>query len=94
MIKGEYFFHPHSGKKYTVKGIISCKTKHVVYLLKCPCGLCYIGKTTRELKTRFSEHKSAIRNKDEKSPVARHFNAVGHEICTLRFQGIELVKPL
>ena len=63
-------------------------------MLKCPCGLCYVGKTKRELKIRISEHKSNIRNKDEKSPVTRHFNAVGHKICDLRFQGIELVKPL
>ena len=94
MIKSESFLHPHSGKKYAVKGRISCKTKYVVYMLKCPCGLCYVGKTIREIKTRFSEHKSAIRNKDEKSSVARHFNTVGHEVCTLRFQGIEVVNPL
>ena len=43
---------------------------------------------------RFSEHKSSIRNNDEKSPVARHFNAVGHKVCSLRFQGIEVVQPL
>ena len=93
MIRGDSFLHPHSGKKYPVKGRISCKTKYVVYLLKCPCGLCYVGKTIRELKTRFSEHKSAIRNNDEKSSVARHFNAVGHDVCTLRFQGLEVVNP-
>ena len=40
MIKSESFLHPHSGKKYAVKGRISCKTKYVVYMLKCPCGLC------------------------------------------------------
>ena len=38
--------------------------------------------------------KSSIRNRDEKSSVARHFNAVGHDVCTLRFQGIEVVNPL
>ena len=34
-------------------------------LLKCPCGLYYVGKTIRELKIRIGEHKSNIRNKDE-----------------------------
>ena len=94
MIKSESFLHPHSGKKYAVKGRITCKTKYVVYLLKCPCGLCYVGKTIREIKTRFSEHKSSIRNNDEKSSVARHFNSVGHSVSSLRFQGIEVVNPL
>ncbi len=65
-----------------------------MYLLKCPCGLCYVGKTKRELRIRISEHKSSIRNSDEKSSVARHFNSAGHDVCSLRFQGIEEVKPL
>ena len=93
MIQGQFFLHPHSGKKFFIKSVITCKTKYVVYILKCPCGLCYVGKTTRELKVRISEHKSTIRNKDEKSSVARHFNEAGHDVCTLRFQGIELVRP-
>ena len=94
MITGDTIIHPHTGKKIKVKGRITCKTKYVVYLLKCPCGFCYVGKTKRELKTRIIEHKSNIRNKDEKSPVARHFNNIKHDICTLRFQGIEVVNPM
>ena len=94
MIKGDTVLHPHTGKKITIRSRITCKTKYVVYLLKCPCGLCYVGKTKRELKIRIGEHKSNIRNRDEKSPVARHFNSAGHEVCSLRFQGIEAVQPL
>ena len=94
MITGDSLIHPHTGKKIKVRGRITCKSKYVVYLLKCPCGFCYVGKTKRELKTRIIEHKSNIRNKDEKSPVARHFNTTKHDICTLRFQGIEVVNPL
>ena len=56
-----------------------------------PCG---IGKTNRELRVRITEHKSNIRTKDIKSPIARHFNSIGHDICTLKFQGIELVNLL
>ena len=53
-----------------------------------------MGKTTRELRTRISEHKSNIRLHDDKSPVARHFTAAGHGVCDLRFQGIEFVEPM
>ena len=94
MIRSDQVLHPHSGKKCDIKGTITCKTKFVVYMLKCPCGLCYVGKTKRELRIRFSEHKSNIRNNDVKSPVARHFNEKGHKICSLRFQGLEVVAPL
>ena len=94
MIKGEHFLHPHTGKKIKVKGTITCRTKYVVYIIKCNCGFYYCGKTFRELRTRITEHKSDIRTKDEKSPIARHFNNTGHDICTLRFQGIEYINPL
>lgn len=73
---------------------VGSHVKFVVYLLKCPCGVCYVGRTKRELKIRVSEHKSSIRNRDEKSSVARHFNTAGHDVCSLRFQGIEEVRPV
>lgn len=63
-------------------------------MLKCPCGLAYIGQTSRALKVRISEHRSAIRRGDMDSPVARHFLERAHPISQLRFLGIELVpKP-
>ena len=94
MIKGDEIQHPHTREKIKVKSCISCSSSYSVYLIKCPCGLCYVGKTKRELRVRITEHKSRIRNHDAKSPVARHFNEAGHDVCSLRFQGIELVQPL
>ena len=44
--KTKTFYHPHTGKVFSVKGVISCKTNNVIYMLKCPCGLAYIGKTS------------------------------------------------
>ena len=92
LIKGDHFLHPHTGTKMKVRGRITCRSTHVVDLLKCPCALCYVGKTKRELRVRISEHKSSIRNRDERSPVARHFNSAGHGVCMLRFMGIEVVR--
>ena len=62
-----------------------------MYLLRCPCDKVYIGKTTHPLKQRISEHKSSIRRKDVKYPVACHFNNHSHPISSLRFQGIEQI---
>ena len=94
LIKGDTFQHPHTQEKIKVRGRISCRSTYIVYLLKCCCGYAYVGKTKRELRTRITEHKSNIRNKDEKSPVARHFTTAGHTVCDLKFQGIEHVKPI
>lgn len=91
--KTKSFQHPHTGKSISIKSIITCASTHVVYLLKCPCGLAYVGKTTRKLKQRISEHKSSIRRNDRDYPVAVHFNDAQHDVCTLRFCGIEQVPP-
>lgn len=90
-IKTNHFLHPQTGKKIYIRSVITCASTHVVYLLRCPCGLAYVGKTTRQLKQRISEHKSTIRRNDQDYPVAMHFNDAHHDISTLRFCGIERV---
>lgn len=90
--KTNTFSHPHTGKKFYIKDVILCSTTNVIYLLTCPCGLCYVGKTTRALKTRISEHRSAIRNCVATSPVAQHFMKAKHNVSSLKFIGLETVK--
>ena len=90
--KASNFYHPLTGKSFPIKSIITCASTHVIYMLRCPCGLAYIGKTTRKLKTRISEHKSSIRRNDRDYPVAVHFNDMTHDISSLRFVGMEVVS--
>lgn len=47
--------------------------------------LCDVGKTSRELKTRLSECKNNMRNRDERLPTTRRPSATGHEVCRLCF---------
>lgn len=86
------YTHPHTGKALNIRGVINCNSQFVVYLLKCPCGLAYVGKTCRALRTRIAEHRSNIRCGDTRNPVAAHFLALGHNVCTLRYTGIEKVE--
>lgn len=86
------YTHPHTGKVLKIKGVISCNSKNVIYMIKCPCGLAYIGKTTRCIKTRIAEHRSSIRLNDQKNPVAVHFNTFRHNLSTLKYIGIEQVS--
>lgn len=90
--KTKTFNHPRTGKRFQIKGIISCHTQNVIYMLKCPCGLAYVGKTTRPLKQRIAEHRSNIRNHDKKSPVALHFSQSQHNVSTLKYIGIEQIQ--
>lgn len=89
--KTRTFRHPHNNKSFPIKSVITCASTHVVYTLTCPCGLVYVGKTTRQLKQRVSEHKSTIRRNDRNYPVAVHFNDCKHDISQLRYCGIEQV---
>ncbi len=91
--KTYHFSHPHTNKKFPINSVITCDSMHVVYMLSCPCGLVYVGKTTRKLKQRISEHKSSICCNDREYPVAVHFNDARHDISSLRFCGIEKVSP-
>ncbi|CAJ0945056.1 unnamed protein product, partial [Ranitomeya imitator] len=92
--RGSTFYHPHNGKQYNIKGYFTCDTSFVVYLIKCPCGLCYIGETTQPIKDRISKHKSTIRCKNTLLPIPHHFAAQGHTVAQLKFQVLEQVTPL
>ena len=55
--------------------------KEVVYEVPCKdCGLKYIGETRRNLKTRMTEHKGAVRRGDERNGIAVHVYQLQHRI--------------
>lgn len=45
-----------------IKHFINCASEFVIYAITCPCGLIYVGRTTRALKVRFWEHRQNIQN--------------------------------
>ena len=90
--KCQKFKHPHSGKNIPIRGVISCNTKGVIYLLTCSCGKAYVGCTKRELKVRIAEHRSTIRCKNMTYPVAAHFVEANHPVSSLHYIGIEKVS--
>lgn len=91
ILKTNSFTNHQTGKVYKIDSLITCTSTKVIYLLQCPCQMSYVGKTIRSLKTRLSEHKSAIRRGDITSPVARHFMEKNHTVQELKCIGIEQV---
>ncbi|CAJ0965950.1 unnamed protein product [Ranitomeya imitator] len=69
------------------------ESSFVIYLIKCPCGLLYIGETTQSLRDRVSKHKSTIRCKNLPLPIPHHFVTHGHTISQLKYQVIDSVSP-
>lgn len=60
----------------TYEPFITCFTTGVVYLLQCPCGLQYVGKTKRALQMRLNEHINNIIKSFKNHSVWKHYAAV------------------
>lgn len=54
--KRETFINLCTSKSCTIRDFVLCETKGVVYALKCPSKLLYIGRTKRPLKKIIEEH--------------------------------------
>lgn len=59
-IKKEFVL-PDGLTSYKLKDFSTCNTEGVIYIIECPCGKRYIGRTCRKLKTRIREHWRNIR---------------------------------
>ncbi|KAM4034645.1 LOW QUALITY PROTEIN: uncharacterized protein ACNLHF_021310 [Anomaloglossus baeobatrachus] len=84
ILKTKTFWNAAKTREFQIVHHINCKTEAVIYLATCPCGLFYVGMTSRELKVRIQEHirdiKSAYEIKSDDfeaikklKPLARHF---------------------
>ncbi|CAJ0934573.1 unnamed protein product [Ranitomeya imitator] len=89
--KGDSFTHPRSGKRFQIQGHYTCDSTYVVYLIKCPCGLGYVGETTQHIRDRISQHKSTIRCGRTLLPIPAHFLDFKHQVSQLRYQIIDHV---
>ncbi len=89
----KHFLHPCTGRKYNIGSFINCSSTHVVYILKCPCGLVYVAQTKQALKVCIAEHKAAIQNKNMDYAIACHYVKAMHgSPAPLKFWGIEKIK--
>ncbi|CAJ0943784.1 unnamed protein product [Ranitomeya imitator] len=89
--KGDSFTHPRSGRRFPIQGHYTCDSTYVVYLIKCPCGLGYVGETTQHIRDRISQHKSTIRCGRTLLPIPAHFLECKHQVSQLRYQIIDHV---
>lgn len=62
-----------TGVTYPIKTFITCKTKCVVYLLRCPCILEQVGRTIRMLHIRIGEYINICTDFD-KHNVSKHYD--------------------
>lgn len=82
------------GESFEIREFSTCNSTHVVYLMWCPCGLLYVGRTKRLLRIRISEHMTNIKNGYRFHSVSLHFKEKHQKDPTLlQFCGIDVVHP-
>ena len=63
-----------TGKKYKIRGNLSCNSLNVIYLISCKnCHDQYVGSASN-FKNRFRIHKSDIKTKKDRCGTSNHFN--------------------
>lgn len=94
------FWNSGKTQDFRITHSITCTTKGAVYFAICPCGLIYIGLTSRELRRRVREQVLGIINSHNEAdisrltPIARHFKAThGSDPRGLRVWGIDRILP-
>lgn len=60
-------------EEFKIKDFLTCTSDFVVYAIQCPCGLLYIGRTTRPLKIRIREHVYNIKRKLLSHNLSAHY---------------------
>lgn len=90
MINEKCFNNPHSGINIEIQEYHTCQSSFVIYIIKCPCGLLYLGET-QTLKDRIARHKYSIRDKLTQLPLAKHFVKIKHTVAQHRFMVIDAV---
>ncbi|XP_077783916.1 uncharacterized protein LOC144327564 [Podarcis muralis] len=78
-------YDENSNFRFTIRQFSTCQTEDVVYLIRCPCNLLYIGSTTRAVGVRTGEHHSRIRNAVMEAPLVEHFITHHHSETDLLF---------
>lgn len=50
VIKGNTIKHPSKGTPMKLRVTATCNSQNLIYMLKCPCGKVYVGKTERKIR--------------------------------------------
>ena len=90
LIPGKHFRCTVTNKKYKIKQHLDCNARNVIYLITCStCQKQYVGSTTN-LKTRFTNYKSDIKQSKKSCTCVQHFGKI-HNWTDFKIQPIELV---
>ena len=83
-----------TGKTFKIGPCVTCASLAVVYLIQCPCGLQYVGRTKRAFQIRVNEHITNILSGFKKHSVSNHYRLKhNRDPSNTLFLGIDKYKP-
>ena len=90
--KTKTFTSNHTKQSFDLKGLFTCATSGVVYLINCSsCNKQYVGQTGRKFHQRMMEHLNSIFHKT--NTIGIHYTSPKHSHNDFRVQVIEKVLP-
>lgn len=90
-IEGSDFAHNEVKCKHL--DFTNCKSKNTIYAIVCPCKKLYIGKTTQQVNTCITQHRSRIKKKVQNAPMVEHYSEKGHVESDMRWTVLATIKP-
>ena len=93
LVKTKTITSYHTNEVFNINDKIDCNSRNVIYLINDNiCRISYTGCTVDSLKTRFSNHKSHIKNNKLTCELSKHFinNPVIHELDKSSFKAFDI----
>ena len=81
--EGRDFSSSYTGLAYKMRHHLTCKSKYVIYLIKCiECKKLYVGRTSQYMHLRHGGHRTEIENRS--TELGEHFAICGLEKLSLQ----------
>ena len=70
----------------------SCNIRYLIECQKEKCKERQIGETEHTLRTRYTQHKGYVNNKQTKRATGYHYNLPGHSVADMKVAILDKVK--
>ena len=84
---------PNNPRGFSLPMPVSCKVSHCVYVISCPCGLQYVGRTDG-ISPRWANHKSHIRKSRLTCNLAKHCVRYDHDMLDSFTSSVDIQQHL
>lgn len=92
IVKTKTFASIVTNEQFEVRDFINCKSKGIVYMIKCTCPKNYVGKTKWEFRRRVLDHIGDIHHRRETSVSTHVWELHNGDLRSIEFYALEMVR--